>query len=198
MITPPPDEREQAFEALLPIAAKTQEALEHVQDVLDDEQRLTSPLRSQFHPAQRAALLGTSRFAYTVREWGGMLDAVGGTFHLSTETQESQNIYMWLLADRYVLRIKHDLEDVVNPGAATLFSLAPQEEPVVVFLTWDTAPDQEIRNACFATLDQPAWTITLDELVDAGSAPAVVHPARPQIVVRSKRRLESDKMLHQS
>jgi len=69
MISPPPDEREQAFEALLPIATKTQDALARVQDALDDEQRRTSPLRSESHPSQRSALLGMSRHAYTVREW---------------------------------------------------------------------------------------------------------------------------------
>lgn len=198
MTTPPPDEREQAFEALLPIASRTQEALGRVQDTLDDEQRLTSPLRSQFHPAQRSALLGTSRFAYTVREWGGALDTHSGVSRVSTDTQESQNIYMWLLEDRYVLRVKHDLDDIANPGAAALFSLAPQEMPVVVFLTWDTAPDNKIRNVSFATLDQPAWTITLSELMDAASPPATLHPPRPQVIVRSKHAVEADEIMDRS
>ncbi len=198
MTTPPPDEREQAFEALLPLAPKTQAALGRVQDVLDDEQHLTSPLRSQFHPAQRSALLGMSRFAYTVREWGGALEAHGTASRVSTDTQESQNIYMWLLEDRYVLRVKHDLDDIVDPGAATLFSLAPQEKPVVVFLTWDTAPDHQIRNISFATLDQPAWTITLTELIAAASPPEGVRPPRPLVIVRSKHAGEADEMVDRS
>ena len=193
-----PDERERAFEALLPLAPKTQAALVRVQDVLDDEQRLTSPLRSRFHPAQRSALLGMSRFAYTVREWGAVLEAHTAACRVSTDTQESQNIYMWLLQGEYVLRVKHDLDDILNPGAATLFSLAPQARPVVVFLTWDTAPDHKIRNVSFATLDEPAWTITLTELTDAASPPVDLHPPRPQLIVRSKYAGDADEMVDRS
>ncbi len=189
MISLNSDEREQAFDALLPIAIKTQDALARVQDALDDEHRRTSLLRTDFHPSQRSALLGMSRHAYTVREWGGALES-GLAPRICSDTQEAQNIYLWLLDDRYVLRVKHDLEDVVDPGTATLFSLAPQEDPVVVFLTWDTAPEHTIRNVCFATLDQPAWTITLAELMAAAAPPLVVPTPRPRVVVRSKQASE--------
>lgn len=190
MISISPDEREQAFEVLLPIAETTQDALARVQDVLDDEQRRTSPLRSEFHPSQRSALLGMSRHAYTVREWGAVLE-LGAASRISTDTQEAQNIYMWLLEERYVLRVKHDLDDVVDPGTATLFSLAPQEKPVVVFLTWDTAPEHKIRNVSFATLEEPRWTITLAELMDAAAPTIKAQPPRPQVVVRSRHAEES-------
>ncbi len=191
MISLNSDERERAFEALLPIAIKTQGALARVQDALDDEHRLTSLLRSGFHPSQRSAIVGMNRHAHTVREWGGVLES-GWASRICTDTQEAQNIYLWLLDDRYVLRIKHDLDDVVDPGTATLFSLAPQEDPVVVFLTWDTAPDHKIRNVCFATLDQPAWTITLEELVAAAAPLQVIPTSRPRVVVRSKQVANED------
>ncbi len=185
------DEREQAFEALLPIAIKTQDALARVQDALDDEHRRTSPLHSDFHPSQRSALIGMSRHAYTVREWGGVFES-SLVPRICSDTQEAQNIYMWLLDDRYVLRVKHDLDDIVDPGTATLFSLAPQADPVVVFLTWDTAPEHKIRNVSFATLDQPAWTITLAELVAAATPALVVRTPRPRVVVRSRQIADED------
>lgn len=182
-----PDERELAFDALVDLAQATSDALARVQELVDDERRLTSPLRSDFHPTQHASLRGTSRFAYTVREWGAVLEAPGHAKRISSDIQQAQNIWMWLLAERYVLRIKHDLEDLVDPGTSTLFSVAPQENPVLVFLTWDTASDGTIRNVSFATIDEPAWTIPLADLLAAASGtPPPAGAPRPHITARSK------------
>ncbi len=189
MSTPTPDERERAFEALLPFATKTQDVLDRVQEALDDEDRLVSPLRADFHPTQRAGLTGSSRHALTVLHWGAVLEA-SSVPRICTDSQEAQSLFMWLLDDRYVLRVKHDLAEVVDPGTATLFSLAPQEakdDPVVVFLTWETTAERKIRRACFATLDEPAWTIPLAELVGAATPTISIAKRPPLVLVRSKR-----------
>ena len=192
-LTTHPDERERAFAALLDIANGTDDALTRVQRALDDERKLVAPLRSGFHPTQHAGLNGISRFAYTVREWGEMLDRHPAARRISTERQEAQNIYMWLLNEEYVLRIKHDLEEIVDPGTATLFSLEPQASPVVVFLTWDTVADAKIRGVSFATVDEPSWTIPLAELLRAAAGPVPTVPApRPQVTVRSKHETVTD------
>jgi hypothetical protein len=182
-----PDQRADAFAALLEIAPDTDAALARVQSALDDERQLVGPLRSGFHPTQHAGLNGTSRFAYTVREWGQALETHPSVRRISSERQEAQNIFMWLLDDRYVLRVKHDLEEIIDPGATTLFSLEPQASPTVVFLTWDTIENAKIRGVAFATVDEPRWTIPLAELLASGAGrPEPVTPPRPQVKVRSK------------
>jgi hypothetical protein len=184
-----PDERERAFEALLPLAAKTQDVLDRVQSALDDEHRLVSPLRAGFHPTQRAGLTGSCRHALTVLHWGAMLEA-SSVSRICTDSQEAQSLFMWLLDDRYVLRVKHDLTEVVDPGTATLFSLAPQDakdDPVAVFLTWETTAERKIRRVSFATTNEPAWTIPLTELLAAASPTVTVTTRPPLVLVRSKR-----------
>jgi hypothetical protein len=189
----PLDERERAFAALMPIAQGTSAALARVEEAVEDERRLTTPLRARFHATQHASLNGTSRFAYAVRELGEMLDEHPSARRISSEPQQAQSIYMWLLAERYVLRIKHDLDEIVDPGTATLFSLEPEAGPVIVFLTWEIGADGKMRAIGFATVDEPKWTITLDELLRAeAEPPAPIKPQRPQVTVRSKQAPASD------
>jgi hypothetical protein len=183
----PGDARALAFAALQPLARLTSEALERVQETLDSERTMTSPLRRRWHPTQHASSRGISRFAHTVDEWGRALAGHPRVRRISRPVQEAQNLWLWLLDERYVLRIKHDLEDVVDPGTATLFSLEPQSAVPTVFLTWETAPGGELRRVAFATVDEPRWTITLRELLEADTpAPESVAGAPPQVGARSK------------
>jgi hypothetical protein len=186
-----PSSRRRAFEALAPIAAEIDAVLRHVDEVVEDDRKLNQPLRSSFHLAQRAALSGTTRFSATVLGLGQALDGRLDCQRISTPTQESQNIYMWLISGHLVLRVKHDLEGVVDPGTAQLFATdADTDICPTVYLTWDIAADGSVRNVVFATVEQPTWTIPLLQLLAATAAPTqlpvpTARPAGP--AVRSKR-----------
>lgn len=187
------DPREAAFEALLPLALPTSAALARVQQKVRDDLRLTAPLRTRFHPSRRASHAGNLRFDYAIIEWGDELAKLGNVPRISSEIEEAQSIYHWLLERRYVLRVKHDLTDAVHPGVRTLFTLARAVQvPEVVYLTWSVDKDGTISNACFATVDEPKWTITLTELVaHAGEQPETIRP-RLRLVVRSARAAEGE------
>jgi hypothetical protein len=181
------DERELAFETLLPLARAIADVLARVQTLLDDERKQISPFRSKWHMTQHASSRGSSRFAHTVQEMRELED--GTTVRLiSTPSQMAQNLWLWRLDDRYVLRVKHDLDDIVDPGTATLFSLEPTAAvSMTIFLTWETAADGQIRSVAFASLDEPKWTIPLRELLDASVEPTrKLEAPRPQLNVRSK------------
>jgi hypothetical protein len=183
--------RRSAFEALAPIAADIDAVLKHVDEVVEDDRKLNQPLRSSFHPAQRAALSGTTRFSAAVLGLGAALDGRLDCQRISTATQESQNIYMWLVAGRFVLRVKHDLEGVVDPGTAQLFATDEGNDICpTIYLTWDIAADGSVCNVAFATVEQPKWTIPLLQLLAATAAPTPlpISPSRPVgPAVRSKR-----------
>jgi len=193
MSTIPPDARQLAFASLLPVAEITAAALQRVDRAVKDEKELTKELRKGWHPAQRAGSEGTSRFSNTVYFWGRALEAAESARRASSPSQEAQSIYLWRIGDRFYLRVKHDLESVVDPGAATLFSLIPHEAPVNVFLSWDVSPDGEIVNPHFASVDGDTWTIALFELLAAleDSVQPLPRPA-PRLVARSRRRTAED------
>jgi hypothetical protein len=86
------DPREYAFEALRSLALPTSGALARVQEALDSERKLTSPLRRKWHPTQHAACRGSSRFAHTVHEWGQALLGLEQVRSISTESQAARNI----------------------------------------------------------------------------------------------------------
>lgn len=192
-ISPLLDPREAAFEALLPLAQPTSDALARMQEKVRDDLRMTAPLRTRFHPARRANHAGNLRFDYTIIEWAGELAKLGTVPRVSSEVEEAQSIYNWLLEGHYVLRVKHDLADVVHPGVRTLFTLARVvQAPEVVYLTWSVDKDGTISNVCFATVEEPKWTITLKELVaHARQRPEEIR-ARLRLSVRSTRRAEGD------
>lgn len=183
-----PDARDLAFEALLPLSKPTADALDRVEQAVSDEHRVTEPLRKGLHITQLAALSGLGRFSYAIRElivdWGPIPDLR----RTSTSEQETQNIYLWSLAERYMLRVKHDPVDRVDPGTQRLFAELPAEErPVQVFLTWDIGRSGNIVRPVFACVEEPKWTISLAQLLAHGAAQ--VSPAqseRPGATVRSK------------
>lgn len=184
-----PGARSAAFETLLSVASDIADALEHVELAVADDRKLNQPVRSSFHPSQRAALTGMTRFSSAVLHLSGALDARSECRRISTPSQESQNLYMWLVGEQLVLRVKHDLEGIVDPGTAQLFALAPAERCQTVFLTWGIGPDGSMRSVSFATVDEPRWTIPLSQLLAVEHAP-VEMPAQSRPVgpaVRSKR-----------
>lgn len=183
---PHSDERELAFRALLPLAQTISEGLTRVDAVLEDERKSISPFRKKWHRSQHASARGYSRFSHTVLALRA-LEESGALRLISTDSQEAQNIWLWRIDERHVLRIKHDLDDVVDPGTATLFSLEPSTGDVTVFLTWETRPDGSIRSIAFASRDEPKWAVLLRELLEAANDPTPhVEPARPRLNVRSK------------
>jgi hypothetical protein len=185
--------REAAFEALLPLALPTRDALARMQEKVSDDLRLTAPLRTRFHPTRRASHAGNLRFDYTIIEWGAELAALGTVPKMSSEIEESQNIYHWLLEERYVLRVKHDLTEVTHPGVRTLFTVNRiVRSPEVIYLTWSVDKDGTVFDACFASVEEPKWTITLKELVaQAQERPEEIR-SRLRLNIRSTRRADSD------
>jgi hypothetical protein len=170
--------RERAFEALLPFALTIQGALDRVEDAVLGDMKLNQPLRTSFHPSQIASLRGCFRFASAVLELGRVLDDHPRSLKISSASQESQNIWMWLIDNTLVLRVKHDLTEVVDPGTAQLFAVQPLTDTPTVFLTWDIAHDGTMRNVMFASVDEPKWTISIAQLLSA---------AQPMPVIGSER-----------
>ncbi len=189
MSTIDPGARRDAFDTLLPVASDIADALNLVERDVADDRKLNQPVRSSFHPSQRASLTGMTRFSSAVVHVGRALDSRSECRRMSTASQESQNLYMWLVGERLVLRVKHDLEGVVDPGTAQLFAVTPTEPNTTVFLTWSIAPDGCMRNASFATVDEPRWTIPLSQLLAVELAPAELPAYNRRVgpAVRSKR-----------
>lgn len=189
------DPREAAFEALLPLALPTRDALARMEQKVREDLRQTAPLRTRFHPSRRAGYAGNLRFDHTILEWGDELAALGTVPKTSSELEEAQNIYHWLLEGRYVLRVKHDLTEAVHPGVRSLFAVAGVAESEVVYLTWTVGKDGLITNVCFATVEEPKWTITLQELVaQAEQRPEEIR-RRLRLNITSTRRTERDERI---
>lgn len=182
-----PTDRETAFAALLPIAAAVHDALARVDQRVTTDRTHNGPLRNDFHASQHASLDGSFRFSAAVAELKRALDPRDDVQRVSTLSQEAQNIYLWLVADVLLVRVKHDLSDVLNPGASQLFSSAGATGVQTAFITWDLAPDGTMRTVLFANVEEPKWTISLSQLLSVTSAPdATIAPKRPAgPVVRS-------------
>lgn len=179
------DVQDLAFEALLPLAEPTERALQRVQSRLESEIKLVGPLREGLHVVQRAALNGLARFAHGVLELGEEYANVTTARRSSTPQQEEQNIYLWTVDERFMLRVKRDPVDRVDPGTQRLFSQLPAgDRPVQVFLTWDVSETGQIIDATFACLEEPKWTISVARLVahTVASAPALATPQRKALV----------------
>lgn len=160
------DIQDVAFEALLALAKPTEKALDRVQTRVDDEIKLVGPLREDLHVVQRAALSGYLRFALAVRELGAEYGRVPGARRYSTSSQEEQNIYLWTYNDRFMLRVKREPVDQVDPGTQRLFAEMPRaDRPVQVFLTWDVSESGQITGPAFACVEEPKWTISLARLL---------------------------------
>jgi hypothetical protein len=175
-----PKDREEAFATLLEIAPAVQAALLRVDTRVITDKKHNAPLRADFHASQHASIDGTFRFSAAIAELKDALDARSDVKRVSTASQEAQNIYLWLIANSLYVRVKHDLTDVVSPGATPLFSLAPVVDAQTAFITWDLAPDGTMRTVMFACVDEPKWTISLSQLLSVAEQPdATIRPARP-------------------
>lgn len=188
-----PDARDLAFAALLDLANPTAASLDRVDTLVTDERKLMDPLRDGFTPTLNAGVLGLDRFGYAVRELGTAWERVASVRRWSTPEQEASNVHLWMLGDRYVLRIKREPVDGVAEGTQRLFvRLPPADRPSTVFLTWDISLDGRISAPRFACIEEPAWTIRLTELLREGGRgagdvvrlPSAPKPTGP--VVRSK------------
>jgi hypothetical protein len=194
MADAPIDAQDLAFAALLPLAEPTERALSRVQQRLNDEDRLVAPLRERLHVVQRAALNGLSRFSHGVVEIGNEYERIPGLRRSSTAVQEEQNIYLWTLNDQFMLRVKREPIDRVDPGTQRLFNqLPPDDRPVQVFLTWDVSEDGQIISPVFACVEEPKWTISLARLLAAtsGSPTAIRHSPRKAVVQSAREEVGS-------
>lgn len=173
-----PTARERAFEALLPVALAIESALARADASVAKERKQTQATRAGFNRAQRAGLEGSCRFAASTVELGRALEGRPGVVRLSTTTDESQNIFRWAFAEGLVIRVKHDLSDVVDPGTTRLIEFdVPAAQ--TAFITWEVSGVGSIRNVRFACVDEPSWTIPLAQLVAAAQAAIVpVNPAK--------------------
>lgn len=178
---------EQAFEALMPVASPTAQALDRVQATLDEDRRLTEPLRRPLNPSMRAGVVGSLRFGYTAVYWDGELQSIPVVTKVSTPVQELQYIYLWLLADSYILRVKHEPQQTVDPGSRRLWHQEDLNDVSEVFLCWDTRPDFTISNPRFATFGEPKWSIPLALLLARADAPTPINPPSQGPRVRSTR-----------
>lgn len=163
----PDTARAQAFESLIGVSLPVREALDRVNRSVAKERDLTSGLRTPFTRTQRTALEGSVRFAAAVDEVGRAVVSSGRATRVSTPAQELQNIFLWLVDGRYIFRIKHDLDDVEDPGSAHLFSVVDPGVRETVFLTWGVTTVGEITGPAFATVEEPRWTILLAQLLAA-------------------------------
>jgi hypothetical protein len=182
------DARALAVAELLSIAAVTQDALTQVDQVVADEQKLMDPLRQGFSQTTKAGILGLGRFGATVRDVGAAWESVG-VRRVSTPIQEASSIFLWLLNDRYALRVKHEPGQEIAEGTMSLFSELPaKDRPVTAFLTWDVGLDGTIARARFVSVHHPRWTIHLRTLVDelSKSPTPIGNPGRRKLVVRSR------------
>jgi hypothetical protein len=191
--TVPIDARDLAFDALLPLAEATERAIERIQAALDTERKLVGPLRERINVGQRATIDGQARFSYGVVDCGDEWRTCSTVRQVSTPSQEASGIYLWLVNDRFMLRLKSDpVQPKVDAGALRLTAeLPPAGQLVQVYLTWEIGLDGRIRDVAFACLEEPAWTILLGELL-AHLSPVTPTPPikRRGAIVKSARPAE--------
>lgn len=186
------DAHDVAFEALLPLAQPTADALREVDDIVADERKAMDPLREGFTPMLKAGVIGLGRFGYAVRAVGKRWLDVPGLASASTPEQEANNVFLWLLGGSHVLRIKRDPVDGVAEGTQRLFAQLPAAgRPSTVFLTWDIDVDARVTRPRFACLEEPRWTISLSSLLaHAAPRPVSLPAASRGPGVQSKKRRE--------
>lgn len=191
-----PDAENLAFEALLPLAKPTADALERVDMAVLDERNKMDPLRNGFGTTLKAGLYGLGRFGYAVREVGLQWAGVSNVRAVSTSLQEASNVFLWTVDDRYVLRIKHDPVEGVAEGTQRLFAQLPAaDRPSTIFLTWGIGLDDKIVLPRFVCVDEPKWTISLAQLLaqDMARPTPMPAPAHRGPIVRSKARADDQK-----
>jgi transcriptional regulator with XRE-family HTH domain len=87
-----------------------------------------------------------------------------------------------------VVEIDPDLD--VNVGARRLFeSAAPAGDPTI-FLTWDESEEGRIIRARFVTVEEPKFSISLDQLVAVAERPDSLPAKQPLAKVSSARKKE--------
>jgi hypothetical protein len=185
-----------AFEALLPLAKPTADALERVDKAVLDERNQMDRLRSGFGTTLKAGLSGLGRFGYAVREVGLQWAGVPNVRAASTPQQEASNVFLWSVGDRYALRIKHDPIEGVAEGTQRLFAQLPAaDRPSTIFLTWGIGLDDKILSPRFVCVDEPKWTISLAQLLahDMARPTPMPAPARRGPIVRSKTKADDQK-----
>ncbi len=189
-MTDPDTARERAFDSLVGLSAPVREALDRVDVSVAAERKNTSAGRAAFTRTQRMAIEGSTRFASAVDEVGRALVATGRVLRVSTPVQEAQNIFLWLVDSEYMFRIKHDLDDVEDPGAAHLFSVADPAVRQTVFLTWEVSADGTIKSPTFATVEEPRWAISLGQLVASSQRPQKINAERRGPRIQSSKSAE--------
>jgi hypothetical protein len=190
MTDQPLDARDEAFAALLPLAEPTERAVELIENTLSDERKLLGVSREGLNVGQLAALNGLARFAHGVVACGNEWDACASVRRVSTPSQETGGIYLWLLEDRFMMRLKHEpVEPRVDPGALRLSPELPAPGHIVqIYLTWDISLQGTIVRPMFTCLEEPTWTIPLSELLAHARPPATaLQTPKRGPVVRSTR-----------
>jgi hypothetical protein len=186
------DPREEAFDLLLPAALCTRDALKRVDEAVARELQQTRPLRKSWQAGQRNQSIGFSRFVYAADELRQAWAGVKGFRYASSPSQEASNLFLWMLQERWPVRIKHEpIEGGVNAGARRLFeSQVPKADPTV-FLTWDESEEGRIIRARFTTVREPKWSISVDQLVAVAERPDSLPATQPRANVSSARAKEA-------
>lgn len=189
--SPHVDPRQEVFDLLLPAAAATRDGLKRVDQAVSREVQLVRPLRKDWQPGQRRQGVGFSRFAYAVDELKESWAGVTGLRYMSSPSQAASNLFLWSLDERWPIRIKHEpVEGDVNVGARRLFeSAAPAGDPTI-FLTWDESDEGRIVRARFVTVEEPKFSIPVDQLVAAAEQPDKLPATQPLAKVSSARTKE--------
>jgi hypothetical protein len=189
--SPQVDPRQEVFELLLPAAAATRDGLKRVDQAVSREVQLVRPLRKNWQPGQRRQGIGFSRFAYAVDELKESWAGVTGLRYVSSPSQAASNLFLWSLDERWPIRIKHEpVEGDVNVGARRLFeSAAPGGDPTI-FLTWDESDEGRIIRARFVTVEEPKFSISVDQLVAVAEQPDTLPATQPLAKVSSARTKE--------
>jgi hypothetical protein len=185
------DPRQEVFDLLLPAATATRDALKRVDEAVSREIQLVRPVRKSWQPGQRRQSIGFSRFAYAVDELKESWTAIVGLRYVSSPSQAASNLFLWSLDERWPLRIKHEpVEGDVNVGTRRLFeSAAPAGDPTI-FLTWDESDEGRIIRARFVTVEEPKFSISVDQLVAVAERPDTLPATQPLAKVSSARAKE--------
>lgn len=170
--TPQADPRQDVFDLLLPAATATRDALKRVDEAVSRELQVVRSFRKSWQPGQRRQGIGFSRFAYAVDELKDAWAAVTGLRYVSSPSQAASNLFLWSLDERWPMRIKHEpVEGDVNVGARRLFESAVPAGDPTIFLTWDESNEGRIVRARFVTVEEPKFSIPVDQLVAVAEQP---------------------------
>lgn len=192
------DPRAAAFDALLPVAAALDRAVQHAQREVAKFYAGNRHRWAMWNSSQLAAALGQARFFWVTSFCKVELTGLRGVSYFSTPAQEKQNLFLWSVEPRLGLRVKHDPAELSPQGDDTLFDLAPHERDQTACLTWTSGPLPAIQAVRLQAGHGSPWSIPLPELVGAlepvGNLTSVVRPplvksrreARPRTVTEEE------------